>query len=144
LLKGGRPLQVEPGDTLKIVTGDFVGGPGRISTTFAWLAQNARPGDRLLLADGIIELRVDASDGAEIQTTVVEGGEIGEHKGINAPGVALPASAITPKDIDDLRFGLSLGVDLVAVSFVQTAADLRQARQFLAEGGGAGVPLVAK
>ena len=57
----------------------------------------------------------------EIETTVVEGGELGEHKGINAPGVPLPASAITPKDIDDLKFGLSLGVDMVAISFVQSA-----------------------
>ena len=64
----------------------------------------------------------------EIQTTVVEGGEIGEHKGINAPGVPLPTSAMTPKDVDDLEFGLSLGVDMVALSFVQTAADLQQAR----------------
>ena len=92
-----------------------------------------RPGDRLLLADGLVELRVDGTDGTEIETTVVEGGEIGEHKGINAPGVPLPASAITPKDVEDLNFGLSLGVDMVALSFVQSAADLRQARQLMAD-----------
>jgi pyruvate kinase len=143
-LEGGRPLKVAVGGRLSIVTGDAVGGPGRLSTTFAGLARSVRPGDRLLLADGRVELRVDATDGTEIQTTVVEGGEIGEHQGINAPGVPLPASAITPKDIDDLKFGLSLGVDLVAISFVQSAADLRQARQLMAEDGGADVPLVAK
>ena len=70
--------------------------------------------------------------------------QLGEHKGINAPGVALPASAITPKDIDDLKFGLSLGVDMVAVSFVQSAADLRQARQLMTDADGADVPLIAK
>ena len=70
------------------------------------LARSVRPGDRLLLADGLVELRVDGTDGTEIETTVVEGGQIGEHKGINAPGVPLPASAITPKDIEDLQFGL--------------------------------------
>ena len=64
------------------------------------------------------------STGREIRTTVVEGGALGEHKGISAPGVSLPASAITPKDVDDLKFGLALGVDIVAVSFVQTAADV--------------------
>jgi pyruvate kinase len=143
-IAGGKPIVVKPGERLRIATGDVPGEPGRLSTTFEGLAHSVRPGDRLLLADGLVELRVEATDGREIQTTVVEGGEIGEHKGINAPGVPLPASAITKKDADDLRFGLSLGVDLVAVSFVQTAADLRQARQLMAEAGGADVPLVAK
>ena len=132
-LKGGRPLQVRTGETLRIATGDFAGEPGRISTTFAALAASVKPGDRLLLADGLVELRVESTDGAEILRTVVEGGEIGEHKGINAPGIPLPASAITLKDADDLSFGLSLGVDMVAISFVQSAADVRQARQLMAD-----------
>jgi pyruvate kinase len=137
-------VHVQPGDPLRIATGDFAGGPGRLSTTFAGLARGVRPGDRLLLADGLIELRVDSTDGSEIRTTVVAGGEIGEHKGINAPGVLLPTAAITPKDEDDLNFGLSLGVDLVALSFVQGADDLRRARQLLTEAGAPDVPLVAK
>jgi pyruvate kinase len=143
-LEGGRPLQLNVGDSLRIGTGDFVGSAGRVSTPFEGLARGVRPGDRLLLSDGLIELRVDASDGNEIHTTVVEGGQLGERKGINAPGVVLPASAITPKDIDDLKFGLALGVDMVAVSFVQSATDLRQARQLMADAGGVDVPLVAK
>jgi pyruvate kinase len=143
-LEGGRPLMLNPGDTLRIATGDFVGGSGRVSTTFEGLARTVRPGDRLLLADGYIELRVDSTDGREIATTVVNGGELGEHKGINAPGVSLPVSAITPKDVDDLKFGLSLGVDMVALSFVQTADDLRRARQLMSDSGGDRVPLVAK
>ena len=145
-LAGGRPLSLAPGDTLRIATGDFAGGPGRVATTFAGLAQGVHPGDRLLLADGRIELRVDGTNGAEIQTTVLDGGELGENKGISAPGVALPTSAITPKDVDDLKFGLSLGVDMVAISFVQTASDLRQARQLMAGAGApaADTPLVAK
>lgn len=144
LLEGGRPVPLKPGDTLRIATGDFVGGPGRISTTFEVLAKSVKAGDRLLLSDGLVELKVIASDGKEIQTTVIEGKEIGEHKGITAPGIQLPTSAITPKDVDDLVFGLSLGVDMVAVSFVQTAADLERARQIMAEHNGAGVPLIAK
>ena len=144
LLEAGRPFNVNPGDTLRIRTGNIIGGPGLISTSFDGLARSVRTGDRLLLADGRVELRVQETDGIEILTSVVEGGEIGEHKGINAPGVPLPDSAITPKDIDDLAFGLSLGVDLVAVSFVQTAADLRYARQLASEHHGADVPLIAK
>ena len=144
LLAGHTPFRVKAGDTLRIATGDFVGEPGRVSTTFAGLAKSVRPGDRLLLADGLIELRVVATDGNEIETTVVDGGEIGEHKGINAPGVPLPTSAITNKDIEDLKFGLSLGVDMVAVSFVQTAADLRRARHVMIGANAGDVPLVAK
>jgi len=144
MLEGHNPLPLKVGDRLCIATGDFVGGPGRISTTFAGLAHGVRPGSCLLLADGLLELRVDATDGSEIQTTVVEGGLLGERKGINAPGVPLPTSAITPKDVEDLAFGLSIGVDIVALSFVQTASDLRQARQLMIEHGGTDVPLVAK
>jgi len=143
-LRGGRPILLKPGDALSIVTGDFPGSSGRISTTFDGLAKSCRTGDRLLLGDGRIELRVDGTDGTEMKTTVVDGGELGEHKGISAPGVPLPASAITPKDVVDLQFGLSLGVDIIAISFVQTASDLRQARQLMTEAGGADVPLVAK
>ena len=143
-LEGRRPLVVTAGSALAIATGDFVGRPGRISTTFDGLAKSVHPGDRLLLADGMVELRVDSADGREIKTTVIEGGQIGEHKGINAPGVPLPTSAITPKDVDDLAFGLSLGVDLVALSFVQTADDLRRGRQLLRDARAGDVPLVAK
>jgi pyruvate kinase len=139
-----RPIHVKPGDRVAIATGDFAGGPGRLSTTFAGLAKSVRPGGRLLIADGLVELQVESTDGAEILTTVIDGGDIGEHKGINAPGVDLAASALTPRDIDDLAFGLSLGVDLVALSFVQSAADIRQARQILAESHKADTPIVAK
>jgi pyruvate kinase len=143
-LKDRRAFSVKPGDRLQIATGDQPGEPGRISTAFAGLARSVKPGDRLLLADGSVELRVDSSNGTTIETTVVEGGEIGDHKGINAPGVPLPASAITAKDVEDLRVGLSLGVDMVAVSFVQTAADLRKARLVMIDAGAPDVPLVAK
>jgi pyruvate kinase len=142
-LDGGRPIDLVRGETLRIATGDFVGGPGRIGTTFAGLARGVHAGDHLLLSDGTIELKVESTDGTEIVTTIVEGGRLGQHKGINAPGIALPASAVTRKDVDDLRFGLALGVDLVALSFVQTAADLRQARQIMVDAGRT-VPLVAK
>ncbi len=143
-LEDKRPIGVKPGDSMVIATGDFPGRPGRLSTSFAGLARSVRPGDRLLLADGLIELRVESTDGVEIQTTVIEGGEIGEHKGINAPAVPLPASAITSKDVEDLAFGLSLGVDMIAVSFVQSAADLEHARRLMGQSNRADAPLVAK
>jgi pyruvate kinase len=143
-LTGGQPITLTVGDPLVIGTGDFIGGPGRVSTTFEGLAPSVRPGDRLLLADGSIELRVDESDGITIRTTVTEGGQLGERKGINAPGVELPAGALTPKDVADLKFGLELGVDMMALSFVRSAADLRQARHLLVAEGAPDMPLVAK
>jgi pyruvate kinase len=142
-LEGGRPLRLAPGDALRIVTGDQPGKPGVISTTFDGLAKGVRPGDRLLLSDGTIELQVTATAGSAIDTTVIEGGSLGEHKGINAPGVPLPTSAITLKDMDDLQFGIGLGVDLIALSFVQSADDLRRARQIVADHG-ADLPIIAK
>jgi pyruvate kinase len=143
-LEGGVPIQLKPGEPLVIATGTRPGRPGLVFTSFEGLAPSVKPGDRLLLADGFIELCVDATDGSEIQTTVVQGGKLGERKGINAPGVALAASAVTPKDVEDLRAGLALGVDLVALSFVQTAEDLRRVRQVMAAAGAPDVPLVAK
>lgn len=146
-LVGGAAVELRPGETLQIVTGEEAGGrlaSGLVLFTgYAGLARSVKPGDRLLLDDGHVELRVDATTGTSITATVVFGGVLGEHKGINAPGVALPASAFTPKDEADLRFGLSLGVDLVALSFVQTADDLARALAVMDQAGRR-VPLVPK
>ena len=143
LLEGGRPIRLDAGSELRIVTGNAAGRPGVISTAFEGLARSVGPGDHLLLSDGAIELVVIESDGREIRTTVLDGGLLGEHKGINAPGVPLPTSAITLKDMEDLQFGLALGVDLVALSFVQSGDDLRRARQIVADNQ-SDVPLIAK
>lgn len=143
-LERGEAISLTNGDTLRIATGDFVGRPGRVSTTYAELARSVKPGDRLLLDDGKLELCVDSTDGMELVTTVVDGGPLGEHKGINAPGVRLPASSITDKDAEDLAFGLSRGIDIVALSFVQSADDIAVARRLLAENGRPLTPVVAK
>jgi len=142
-LAGGVPIPLKAGELLRIVTGDEVGQPGVVYTTYAPLARSVVTGRELLLDDGRVVLRVDATDGTEIKTTVVHGSQLGEHKGINAPGVALPASGLTLKDAEDLAFGLSLGVDMVALSFVQSAADVQAARN-VTEGHAPGTPIVAK
>ena len=139
----GKPLQLRAGDELRIAPGDEAGQPGRISTPYGELIQSAQPGDRLLLDDGKIELRVVGSSAGELTTIVVAGGSLGGHKGINAPGVRLPLSSVTTKDAADLRFGLELGVDFVALSFVQTVEDVLRARQVMAEAGGTAA-IVAK
>jgi pyruvate kinase len=142
-LDGGTPLLLAEGSELRIRGGEQSGRDGLIFTPYAELVRSARRGDRLLLDDGRIELRVAETSSDELKTIVVNGGTLGEHKGISAPGVALPSSAVTPKDADDLRFGLTLGVDYVALSFVQTADDLRSARAIMDECGKT-APLIAK
>jgi pyruvate kinase len=142
-LRGHTPLQLSIGDPLTIVVGDFEGEPGRVSTTFD-LPGVVRPGDCLLLDDGRLQLQVKQVNPGELQTTVVDGGPLGEHKGINVPGVEFPATGLTDKDIADLRFGAEQGVDFVALSFVQGAAVLRQARDLLRTWGAPEMPLVAK
>ena len=144
LLADGAPIHLREGDALEIVVGDLVGGPGRVSTGYADLPRAVRPGDTLLLDDGRLQLRVEEAGGDSIRTVVVYGGVLGEHKGINAPGVALPSGGLTQKDVEDLAFGARVGVDLVALSFVRGAADLKLARQKLCESGAPHVPLVAK
>src|SRR5688572_30333947 len=143
-LKGGRPIELKDGQTIRIVAGDGEGDEGRIYTTYAELVRKARPGGLLLLDDGKIQLKIEQTVGNEIVATVVDGGLLDEHKGINAPGVQLSADALTPKDIEDLRFGAKLGVDMIALSFVRSAEDMWHARQILTEIGAPNVPLIAK
>jgi pyruvate kinase len=143
-LPGGVPIELHGGDRLHILIGDEVGGPGVVSTTYAELGAAVRRGDTLLLDDGKIQLRVEEADAGRVETVVVDGGLLGEHKGINLPGVVLPSNGLTLKDAQDLAFGVRLGVDFVALSFVQRVADIRFARQGLREAGGSHIRLVAK
>src|SRR5262249_51104359 len=142
-LKDHVPVALKSGDSLRVVVGDLRGDREQISTTYE-LTRAVAPGSTLLLDDGHIQLRVDDVTGKQIRTTVIDGGTLGEHKGINVPGAVLPTTALTAKDADDLAFGVSKGVDYVALSFVQTAADLQQARDMLHRAGAGGTPLVAK
>ena len=142
-LRGGQPIDLRRGDELRLAAGDDEGGPGRVFTPYAELIASAQPGDRLLLDDGKIELRVTRARRRRARHRVVNGGKLGEHKGINAPGVTLPAAAVTPKDEADLKFGLELGVDMVALSFVQTPDDCHAARRIM-RAANTDVPLIAK
>jgi pyruvate kinase len=142
-LEGGRPIELHQGDDLRIAAGDEPGDCRRIFTPYAELIASAQPGNQLLIDDGKIELHVSGRVDGELIATVVNGGTLGERKGINAPGVRLPACAVTAKDEADLIFGLALGVDLVALSFVQTPEDLHAARR-IARAANAEIPLIAK
>ena len=113
------------------------------STTYAGLARDVKPGDTLLVDDGLVRLEALASDGVRVTCRVVEGGEVSDHKGINLPGVRVSAPALTPKDLDDLRFVLALGVDMVALSFVRDASAAAAVRRGHGRAGRR-VPVFAK
>ena len=143
LLADKRAITLKKGDALVIAIGDEIGGPGRVFTTYGELARKVSKGDHLLLDDGKVELEVESATPEEIRTRVVEGGELGEHKGINAPRVPLQ-SDMTDKDRRDLAFGLALGVDMIALSFVQSADDITRVRSVLVAEGRTKIPLIAK
>ncbi len=131
-LVGGGPVQLVAGQDLSITTHDIVGTAERIGCTYSHLAEDVQPGDRVLLDDGRIRLTVVGSTAGEVTTRVEEGGPLGEHKGINLPGVAVSSPAITDKDRADLAFGLQeLRVDYVALSFIRTAAEVRAAQELM-------------
>jgi pyruvate kinase len=142
-LAGGIPVRLEAGRRFIITTKDVPGDVERVSTTFQRLARDVRSGDRILLADGLMELRVRAVRGQDVITTVVNGGELGEHKGINLPGVKLKVASVTPKDREDLLFALDAGADYVAVSFVRTAADVLSAKAVIRKAG-RNTPVISK
>ena len=142
-LEGHRPVRLEAGRGVTITTRDVEGTAELISTTFQPLPDEVRPGARILLSDGKIELRVENVRAAEVECIVVNGGALAEHQGINLPGTALSIPALTEKDRKDLEFGVKQGVDLVALSFVRSAADVRTARGIIAAHN-SDIPVFAK
>jgi len=146
-LEGHEPVLLKTGSVVTITPQDVPGTAARISTTFPDLAREVTAGARILLSDGLIELRVRSVRGKDVLCDVINGGPLGEHKGINLPGIALSIPALTKKDRKDLEFGLDHGVDAVALSFVRSAADVRMVKQIIAAHrtrNDSDVPVIAK
>lgn len=135
---GGR-ITLTAGEQVVVTTRDVPGAPGLIPSRYPALHEDVEVGCRVLLDDGLLELRVDAVDGPDVTCTVVHGGVLADHKGITLPDVEVSAPALTDKDRTDARFAVELGVDLIALSFVSAAADIHQLRELLPPSGG---PLV--
>ena len=142
-LDASNAVELREGARFVITTRPMTGTEERVSTSYSGLPRDVRPGDPILLDDGLLELRVTEVSREEVICVVVRGGLLGEHKGMNLPGVSLNIPALTEKDRNDLCFGLAQGVDMVALSFVRRPQDAQPARQIMREAGRK-VPLLAK
>jgi pyruvate kinase len=137
------PVTLEPGAEFTITGEDVPGGQAEVSTTYAGLAGDVRPGAQILVDDGRVVLEVTGVQGPRVRTKVLTGGRVSDHKGLNLPGIRVSVPALTSKDADDLRWALRLRADLIALSFVQGAGDAAPARRIMAELGSS-LPLIAK
>jgi pyruvate kinase len=137
------PTVWRTGETVRITVDDCEGTHDRVSTTYKQLAEDAVAGDRLLVDDGKVGLVVDKIDGNDVVCTVTEGGPVSNNKGLSLPGMNVSVPALSEKDIDDLKFALKLGVDLVALSFVRSPADIELVHEVM-DAVGRRVPVIAK
>ena len=142
-LKDDQPVKLTPGSLFTITTRSVVGDDRQVSTNFADLPRVVQTGTRMLLDDGALSLIVESATDTDVICKVVDGGMLGERKGINLPGVALPIASLTDKDIVDLKWAVGQNADYIALSFVRTAADCEHAKQLITDAGGR-APLIAK
>ena len=142
-LKYGKKVTLKEGDLYTLTTEEIVGDETRGYINYAGLAEDVKPGDRILIDDGLIELHVREVNGTDIVCRIENGGELGEKKGVNVPGVRVKLPALTDKDKEDIRFGVDAGFDFVAASFVRNADAIREIREILDEKGSA-MQIIAK
>ncbi len=137
------PVALAPGDEFTITTEEVAGSRALVSTTYKGLPGDVSPGLQILIDDGRVCLEVQSVDGPRVRTKVIEGGTVSDHKGINVPGAALSVPALSDKDVDDLRWGLQIGADMVALSFVRSPADFDDVAKVM-DDVGRRVPVIAK
>jgi pyruvate kinase len=143
VLKGGQPVQLEANALFTLTTRSVVGDSREVSTNYSGLARDVKPGARILLDDGAIELVVESANETDIVTRVLNGGTLSERKGINLPGIALPIPSLTDKDRRDLQWAVRERADYIALSFVRRGEDCEEAKALIRAAGGT-QPLVAK
>jgi len=131
------------GEEIRITVDDVPGTHDRVSTTYKQLARDAKPGDRLLVDDGKVGLVCTSVEGNDVICEVTEGGPVSNNKGVSLPGMDISVPALSEKDIDDLRFALKMGADVIALSFVRSPADVELVHEIMDEEGRR-VPVIAK
>lgn len=141
--KDDKKVELAEGDVFTITTDEVVGTKERASTTYKGLPGDARVGDRILIDDGRVAVRITAVEGNDVVTRVEVGGPVSNNKGLNLPGVAVSVPALSEKDQEDLRWALRLDADFIALSFVRNAADYQDVAKIMAEEGKK-VPVIAK
>jgi pyruvate kinase len=142
-LKDDQPVKLTPGSLFTITTRAVAGDERQVSTNYADLPRVVQSGTRMLLDDGALSLIVESTTDTDVICKVIDGGLLGERKGINLPGVALPIASLTDKDIVDLKWAVQQNADYIALSFVRRASDCEHAKQLISEAGGR-APLIAK
>jgi pyruvate kinase len=137
------PVLLSVGDSFTVTGRDVPGDKDVVSTTYTGLAEDAKVGDRVLVDDGRIALEVTAIDGLDVHTRVLEGGRLSDSKGFNLPGSGMSVDALSAKDTEDLRWALRIGADMIALSFVRSAADIEPVHRIMDEEG-VRLPILAK
>ncbi|OOB80076.1 MAG: pyruvate kinase [Epulopiscium sp. Nuni2H_MBin003] len=144
VLKSDTDVELISGQTFTLTTDDIEGDAERVSVTYKELTNDLQEGNRILVDDGLIELKVKEVTEKDIICKVVNGGLLGSRKGINIPDVFVNLPSLTEKDISDIALGAKLGFDFIAASFIRCAADVIKIRHILEENGGSGIQIIAK
>lgn len=144
LLKDGQKVQLVEGETFVLTTEEIEGDSKRVSITYEGLVEDAQIGGKILIDDGLIELKVEDIKGKDIICKIINGGELGQRKGVNVPNVPIRLPAITEKDKEDIRFGAQQDIDFIAASFVRNADCIREIKALLRECGAPYTPVIAK
>ncbi|MGW2367829.1 pyruvate kinase [Streptomyces sp. NPDC001667] len=137
------PVLLERGDEFTITVEDIQGDRHHCGTTYDGLAADVTKGERILVDDGRVTLEVTSVDGPRVRTIVIEGGMVSDHKGLNLPGVAVSVPALSEKDVDDLRWAIRTGADVIALSFVRSADDIVNVHRVM-DDEGRRLPVIAK
>ena len=144
LLEGGKKVTLREGSEFILYTEEMTGNETGCCVTYPGLAKDVKPGDRILIDDGLIELKVKQIKSGSIVCHVENGGELGERKGVNVPNVKVKLPAVTEKDIDDILFGIQQDIDFIAASFIRSAKGVKEIRKILKENHAEHISIIAK